>query len=77
MVSGFNIVINIMYMKCLLWAQGHKLYCDCTVADNQSPPVLWPWDSYSGHDRNASEGLDMLENLYLEYIEEIGMSQSA
>jgi len=33
--------------------------------------------SYSGHDRNASEGLEMLENLYLEYIEEIGTSRSA
>ena len=33
--------------------------------------------SYLGHDRNASKGLEMLENLYLEYIEEIGTSQSA
>ena len=32
--------------------------------------------SYLGHDRNTPEGSEMLENLYLEYIEEIGMSWS-
>jgi hypothetical protein len=30
--------------------------------------------SYLGDDRNAPEGLEMLEHLYLEYIEEIDMS---
>jgi hypothetical protein len=30
--------------------------------------------SYLGDDRNTPEGLEMLANLYLEYIEEIGMS---
>ena len=32
--------------------------------------------SYLGYDRNASEGSEMLENFYLEYIEEIGTSWS-
>jgi hypothetical protein len=33
--------------------------------------------SYSGHDRSAPGGSEMLGNLYLEYIEEIGTSRSA
>ena len=33
--------------------------------------------SYLGHDRNTPGGSEMLANLYLEYIEEIGTSRSA
>ena len=33
--------------------------------------------SYLGHDRNNSRGSEMLENIYLECIEEIGMSWSS
>ena len=33
--------------------------------------------SYLGHDRNNSGGSEMLENIYLECIEEIGTSRSS
>ena len=32
---------------------------------------------YLGHDRNNSGGSEMLENIYLECIEEIGTSRSS
>jgi hypothetical protein len=45
----------------------------CTVADNQSPLILWPW-VFLFRTGTSSE---MLENIYLVCIEEIGTSQSS
>ena len=44
-------------------------------SDNQSPPLLWSWVFLFKTGQN-NRGLEVPENIYLECIEEIGMSQS-
>ena len=46
------------------WTIKACLFCGCGY-------------SYLGHDRNNSRGSEMLENIYLECIEEIGTNRSS
>jgi hypothetical protein len=62
-------VVSVVHYQCeplvllQLWTSKAHLFCGHRY-------------SYSGHDRNTSGGSEMLENIYLEYIEGIAMGQS-
>ena len=53
------------------WPQAY------TVLDNQRPLILWPWVFLFGAWQEQPGGSEMLENIHLEGIEDIGMSQSS